>query len=293
MPESSTGSSTRSCLAALPSSVNTGATIKAICSASASISQFPDAKSWSDASRSPGARTRISQSPFATLSPPPAARRQIEDHARIHRGEVKLHSLPDYGRIIRLFPKEDYGFIAAADSGELYFHRNLHRERELARATGAMNLAQLLAWARPLVAAVAHRPYGIRSAPFHADGFRRWQGVPTNGRYGALALFHAVWSSESNALKSAFAHAAVQLEPRARLASIDGAAVPDLTGRLKVVSYPTLLFTVSRAGRSTSSQSAMRCVLSHSIPKAPRSYRRAISPMNRNARNRERSRPVV
>jgi cold shock CspA family protein/ribosome-associated translation inhibitor RaiA len=53
-----------------------------------------------------------------------AARRQIEDHARIHRGEVKLYSLPDYGRIIRLFPKEDYGFIATADSGEVYFHRN-------------------------------------------------------------------------------------------------------------------------------------------------------------------------
>src|SRR5947209_5950535 len=53
-----------------------------------------------------------------------AARRQIEDHARIHRGEVKLHSLPDHGRIIRLFPKEDYGFIATAYSGEVYFHRN-------------------------------------------------------------------------------------------------------------------------------------------------------------------------
>lgn len=53
-----------------------------------------------------------------------AARRQIEDHARIHRGEVKLHSLPDHGRIIRLFPKENYGFIATADSGEVYFHRN-------------------------------------------------------------------------------------------------------------------------------------------------------------------------
>src|ERR1700730_12255856 len=46
-----------------------------------------------------------------------AARRQIEDHARIHRGEVKLHSLPDYGRIIRLFPKEEYGFIETADNG--------------------------------------------------------------------------------------------------------------------------------------------------------------------------------
>jgi len=53
-----------------------------------------------------------------------AARRQIEDHARIHRGQVKLHSLPDYGRIIRLFPKENYGFIATADNGEVYFHRN-------------------------------------------------------------------------------------------------------------------------------------------------------------------------
>jgi cold shock CspA family protein len=53
-----------------------------------------------------------------------AARRQIEDHARIYRGEVKLHSLPDYGRIIRLFPKENYGFIATADNGEVYFHRN-------------------------------------------------------------------------------------------------------------------------------------------------------------------------
>jgi thioredoxin 2 len=30
----------------------------------------------------------------------------------------------------------------------------LHHERELARAIGAMNLAQLLAWARPLIAAV-------------------------------------------------------------------------------------------------------------------------------------------
>ena len=53
-----------------------------------------------------------------------AARRQIEDHARIYRGEVKLHAVPDHGRIIRLFPKENYGLIATADSGEVYFHRN-------------------------------------------------------------------------------------------------------------------------------------------------------------------------
>jgi thioredoxin 2 len=34
----------------------------------------------------------------------------------------------------------------------------LYRERELARATGAMNLAQLLAWARPLITTVVTGP---------------------------------------------------------------------------------------------------------------------------------------
>jgi thioredoxin 2 len=56
-----------------------------------------------------------------------------------------------------------------------------------------------------------------------------------------LALFHTVWSSESSAMQSAFEDAAAELEPRVRLASIDGAALPDLTERLKVVRYPTLL----------------------------------------------------
>ena len=34
----------------------------------------------------------------------------------------------------------------------------MHHERELARKTGAMNLAQLLAWARPLIAAIEAGP---------------------------------------------------------------------------------------------------------------------------------------
>jgi ribosomal subunit interface protein len=53
-----------------------------------------------------------------------AARRQLEDHARIVRGEVKLHAVPDHGRIARLPPEQDYGFIWSADGGEIYFHRN-------------------------------------------------------------------------------------------------------------------------------------------------------------------------
>jgi ribosomal subunit interface protein len=53
-----------------------------------------------------------------------AARRQLQDYTRMRRGEVKLHAVPDHGRIARLVPEEDYGFILSADGGEIYFHRN-------------------------------------------------------------------------------------------------------------------------------------------------------------------------
>ena len=56
-----------------------------------------------------------------------------------------------------------------------------------------------------------------------------------------LALFHAAWSGESRTLQSSFEQAAAQLEPCVRLASVEGAALPDLIERLKVVRYPTLL----------------------------------------------------
>ncbi|MDE2230271.1 MAG: HPF/RaiA family ribosome-associated protein [Alphaproteobacteria bacterium] len=51
-----------------------------------------------------------------------AARRQLEDHARAVRGDVKSHETPDHGRVVRLFP--DYGFIRVNDGSEVYMHRN-------------------------------------------------------------------------------------------------------------------------------------------------------------------------
>ena len=51
-----------------------------------------------------------------------AARRQLEDRARIDRGEVKTHEVPLHGTIRRMLP--DYGFIATSDGREIYFHRN-------------------------------------------------------------------------------------------------------------------------------------------------------------------------
>ena len=51
-----------------------------------------------------------------------ATRRLLEDHIRKGRADVKLHAVPDHGRIERLLP--DYGFILGADGSEIYFHRN-------------------------------------------------------------------------------------------------------------------------------------------------------------------------
>ncbi|HTO84045.1 MAG TPA: HPF/RaiA family ribosome-associated protein [Methylomirabilota bacterium] len=53
-----------------------------------------------------------------------AAARQLEDHARRVRGDVKAHAPPPHGRVKALFPDKGYGFIESADGLEIYFHRN-------------------------------------------------------------------------------------------------------------------------------------------------------------------------
>lgn len=53
-----------------------------------------------------------------------AVRRQLEDHVRRQRGDIKAHASPEHGRIANLFAEKDYGFIEAGDGAEVYFHRN-------------------------------------------------------------------------------------------------------------------------------------------------------------------------
>jgi cold shock CspA family protein len=53
-----------------------------------------------------------------------ALARQVEDHARIRRADVKAHEVPQHGRIVRIFPEQGYGFIETASGEEVYFHRN-------------------------------------------------------------------------------------------------------------------------------------------------------------------------
>jgi thioredoxin 2 len=78
-----------------------------------------------------------------------------------------------------------------------------------------------------------------RPAPF--DDERRFDKHVRHNDIPVLVRFHTEWSRESSALQSAFDRAAAALEPRTRLASINGTALPDLTERLQVVRYPTLL----------------------------------------------------
>ena len=52
-----------------------------------------------------------------------AVTRQLEEDVRVRRGDVKLHDVPQHGRVARLVADEGYGFIATPDGRELYFSR--------------------------------------------------------------------------------------------------------------------------------------------------------------------------
>ncbi len=53
-----------------------------------------------------------------------AAERQVESWSQRRRGDVKSPVLPPEGEVVRLFAEEGFGFIAAPDGREVYFHRN-------------------------------------------------------------------------------------------------------------------------------------------------------------------------
>jgi ribosomal subunit interface protein len=52
-----------------------------------------------------------------------AAERQLEQHARVLRREVKTHDGPVYARVVRLYPAQSYGFIESPGRPDVYFHR--------------------------------------------------------------------------------------------------------------------------------------------------------------------------
>lgn len=54
-----------------------------------------------------------------------ALSRRLLEHSRIQQREIKNHEeFSQQGKIIRLFPLDEYGFIEAEDGLEIYFHTN-------------------------------------------------------------------------------------------------------------------------------------------------------------------------
>jgi ribosomal subunit interface protein len=53
-----------------------------------------------------------------------AAGRQLEDYVRKIRGRVKRHTVPDHGKVVRLYPHDGYGFVERSDGIDIYFHEN-------------------------------------------------------------------------------------------------------------------------------------------------------------------------
>jgi ribosomal subunit interface protein len=74
--------------------------------------------------REPSQRTAFKDLGVAIQHAFEAARRQLEEHIRRLRKEVKSHEPASRARVSRLFPEEGYGFLTTADGREVYFHQN-------------------------------------------------------------------------------------------------------------------------------------------------------------------------
>ena len=53
------------------------------------------------------------------------AERQVEEHLRISRHDVKAHDGPSYARIVKLYPDQEYGFIETPVHLNVFFHRDV------------------------------------------------------------------------------------------------------------------------------------------------------------------------
>jgi len=74
--------------------------------------------------RTPPADERHSDLSFALNDAFKHARRQLQDRVRRAQGQVKHHEGPPIGTVVRLDPSGEFGFLAANDGQEIYFHRN-------------------------------------------------------------------------------------------------------------------------------------------------------------------------
>lgn len=74
--------------------------------------------------RDPAAHEQYQDLDFAVRAAFDEARRQLEDRARIGRGQVKAHESLPHARVARLVPSAGYGFLVTSDGREIYFHEH-------------------------------------------------------------------------------------------------------------------------------------------------------------------------
>lgn len=72
-----------------------------------------------------------------------SAYRKLEEQRRRERGVVKSHEQPPSGRVARLFPGEQYGFIRTADERDVYFHGNSVLNGDFSRLKVGMEVSFL------------------------------------------------------------------------------------------------------------------------------------------------------
>lgn len=83
-----------------------------------------------------GDRTAVINRVFEAMA------RQLEDQSQVSRREVKEHGNPvEAGRVARLFPDQNYGFIEVTGSPDLYFTVNALHEVQLGDLKVGMEVA--------------------------------------------------------------------------------------------------------------------------------------------------------
>src|SRR3974390_2025344 len=74
--------------------------------------------------RTPNEDERYSDLTFAVDNAFRRARRQLQDQARVMRGQTKQHENQPIGTVIRIDPSGEFGFLEGANGQEVYFNCN-------------------------------------------------------------------------------------------------------------------------------------------------------------------------
>ena len=85
--------------------------------------------------RTPKKDERYADLTFAVDNAFKRARRQLQDQARVMRGQTKQHENQPIGTVVRIDPSGEFGFLEGADGQQVYFSCN-------SVVGGASNIAQ-------------------------------------------------------------------------------------------------------------------------------------------------------